>query len=202
MALTRQERLSIHKKQERLQVRSGVPHVRDLMEGVPVLRSTSEGIVEYIRYNGVLYKKVFSRSGDGNIGLSARTGDITATAGNMVIISATKGIVHTNSGNVTQGTSITTAVTINASSGIITMHATAIAADENIEFTVTNSTVQADSVILMTMQDENTINNTQLVCAHHTIASGSFIITVANTDSGQDSSGTAVKIHFLVINNS
>ena len=67
MALTRQERLSIHKKQERLQVRSGVPHVRDLREGVPVLRSTQEGLVEYIRYNGVLYKKVFSRSGDDNL---------------------------------------------------------------------------------------------------------------------------------------
>ena len=75
-------------------------------------------------------------------------------------------------------------------------------ADENIEFTVTNSTVQADSVILMTMQDENTVDNTQLVCATHTIAGGSFKITVANTDSAQDSSATAVKIHFLVINNS
>jgi|TARA_Y100000310_G_scaffold18374_1_gene18055 hypothetical protein len=64
MALTRQERLSIHKKQERLQVRSGVPYVSELTEGVPVLRSTSEGIVEYIRYNGVLYKNIFSRSGD------------------------------------------------------------------------------------------------------------------------------------------
>ena len=82
------------------------------------------------------------------------------------------------------------------------MHDTAIAADENIEFTVNNSVVQADSVILMTMQDENTVDNTQLVCAHHTIADGSFKITVANTDSAQASSATAVKIHFLVINNS
>ena len=82
------------------------------------------------------------------------------------------------------------------------MHATAIAADENIEFTVTNSTVQADSVILLSMQDENTVDNTQLVCATHTIGGGSFKITVANTDSGQASSATAVKIHFLVINNS
>lgn len=127
--------------------------------------------------------------------------DVTV-GGNVIITDATDGIKHTGSGTVTQATNITTGVTLNASSGVITMHATAIAADENIEFTVTNSVVQADSVILMTMQDENTVDNTQLVCAHHTIAGGSFKITVANTDSAQASSATAVKIHFLVINNS
>ena len=82
------------------------------------------------------------------------------------------------------------------------MYATAIAADQNIEFTVTNSTVQADSVILVSMQDENTENNTQLVCATHSITNGSFKITVANSHSTQASSGTSVKVHFLVINNS
>jgi hypothetical protein len=128
--------------------------------------------------------------------------DVIVASGDLVISGATSGIVHTNSGTITQGTSITTGVTLNTTSGVITMHATAIAADENIEFTVTNSTVQADSVILLTMQDENTVDNTQLVCATHTIGSGSFKITVANTDSGQASSATAVKIHFLVINNS
>ena len=129
-------------------------------------------------------------------------GDVTVDEGNLVITAATKGIIHTNSGTVTQGTSITTAVTLNTTSGVITMHATAIAADENIEFLVNNSTVQADSVILLTMQDENTVDNTQLVCATHTISGGSFKITVANTDSGSASSATANKIHFLVINNS
>ena len=61
MGMTRQERISIHKKQERLQIKSGVPIVSDLEEGVPVLRSTAEGVVQYVRYNGVLYKKVFDR---------------------------------------------------------------------------------------------------------------------------------------------
>ena len=59
--MTRQERIALHKKQERLQVKSGVPIVSDLNEGVPVLRSTSEGVVEYVRHNGVLYKKVLDR---------------------------------------------------------------------------------------------------------------------------------------------
>ena len=144
---------------------------------------------------------IYGSSGEVAATTADATGDITTSAGNVVITSATKGIVHTNSGTVTQGTSITTGVTINTTSGIITMHATAIAADENIEFTVTNSTVQADSVILLTMQDENTVVNSQLYVGHHTIASGSFKITV-RCAGGDNSSATAVKVHFLVINNS
>ena len=145
---------------------------------------------------------LYNSGDDLDIGLSiSETGEVNVEDGNLIITQAAKGIIHTGSGTVTQGTSITTGVTLNTTSGVITMHATAIAADENIEFTVTNSTVQADSVILMTMQDENTVDNAQLVCAHHTIAGGSFKITVANTDESA-SSATAVKIHFLVINNS
>ena len=61
MGMTREERTSLHKKQERLQVKDGVPTVSELKEGVPVLRSTSEGIVEYVRYNSVLYKKILDK---------------------------------------------------------------------------------------------------------------------------------------------
>ena len=59
--MTRQERIALHKKQERLQVKSGVPRVADLNEGVPVLRSTAEGVVQYVRHNGVLYKKALEK---------------------------------------------------------------------------------------------------------------------------------------------
>ena len=61
MGMTRQERIALHKKQERLQVKSGAPMVADLKEGVPVLRSTTEGVVEYVRHNGVLYKNVLEK---------------------------------------------------------------------------------------------------------------------------------------------
>jgi len=61
MGMTRQERIAGHKKQERLQIKSGVPMVADLKEGVPVLRATTEGVVEYVRHNGVLYKKVLEK---------------------------------------------------------------------------------------------------------------------------------------------
>ena len=62
MGMTRQERISLHKKQERLQVKSGAPNKNDLKEGVPVLRSTSEGVVEYVKFRGVLHKKVLDKS--------------------------------------------------------------------------------------------------------------------------------------------
>ena len=60
--MTRAERIALHKKQERLQIKPGVPIATELKEGVPVLRSTSEGVVEYISHNGVLYKKVLVQS--------------------------------------------------------------------------------------------------------------------------------------------
>ena len=56
--MTRQDRVNLHKKQERIQIKSGVPIVSDLKEGVPVLRNTTEGIVEYVKYNNILFKKV------------------------------------------------------------------------------------------------------------------------------------------------
>ena len=59
--MTRQERIALHKKQERLQIKSGVPTLSNLKEGVPVLRSTNDGIVEFVRHNGVLFKKVLDR---------------------------------------------------------------------------------------------------------------------------------------------
>ena len=61
MGLTRAERIALHKKQERLQIKPGKPEVADLTEGVPVLRSTIEGVVEYVRHKNVLYKKVLDR---------------------------------------------------------------------------------------------------------------------------------------------
>ena len=128
--------------------------------------------------------------------------DVTVNAGSLIITGAAEGIVHTNSGTVTQATDHTTGVTLNTTSGVITLAAVALAATTNAEFTVTNSTVQADSVILLTIQDENTTNNAQLAVATHTIAGGSFKISIVNPHSSGATSTTASKIHFLVINNS
>ena len=60
--MNRQERISLHKKQERMQVKKGVPSSSDLKEGVPVLRTTTDGVVEYVKHNGILYKKVLDKA--------------------------------------------------------------------------------------------------------------------------------------------
>jgi hypothetical protein len=131
-----------------------------------------------------------------------RSQDVTVNAGSLVITGAAEGIVHTNSGIVTQATNHATGVTLNTTSGVITLAAVALAATTNAEFVFTNSTLQTDSVVLLTMQDENTTNNAQLACSIHTIANGSCKISVVNPHSSGASSATASKIHFLIINNS
>ena len=58
MGMTRNDRVSIHTKQRRLQIIKGVPDIRELREGVPALRTTEEGLVEYIRSGNDLYKTI------------------------------------------------------------------------------------------------------------------------------------------------
>tara|TARA_Y100000034_G_C6662441_1_gene290490 strand:- start:141 stop:335 length:195 start_codon:yes stop_codon:yes gene_type:complete len=62
MGTDRKYRINLHKKQERLLVKIGVPTISELEEGVPVLRKTSEGVVQYVSYNKVLYKTIMSRT--------------------------------------------------------------------------------------------------------------------------------------------
>jgi len=59
--LLRLARIASQGKQERMQVKNGKPSVKELRPDVPVLRATSEGIVEYVKHNGVLYKKVLDK---------------------------------------------------------------------------------------------------------------------------------------------
>tara|TARA_Y100001951_G_C11197607_1_gene215234 strand:- start:264 stop:452 length:189 start_codon:yes stop_codon:yes gene_type:complete len=62
MSMTRQERIALHKKQERTNVSSGVPVASELQEGVPIVRRTNEGVVQYVKHNNVVYKNVLSKA--------------------------------------------------------------------------------------------------------------------------------------------
>ena len=62
MGMTRIERVALHSKQDRAHIRSGTPVVSDLKEGVAELRSVAgAGLVEFVRHNGVLHKKVLDK---------------------------------------------------------------------------------------------------------------------------------------------
>jgi len=152
--------------------------------------------------DGYIYLKTFAGSTATTALTVDQAQDVTVNTGSLIITGAAEGIVHTNSGTVTQATDHTTGVTLNTTSGVIQLAAVALAAATNAEFTLTNSTIQADSVILLTIQDENTTNNAQLTVATHTIAGGSCKISIHNPAATGGTSTTASKIHFLVINNS
>jgi hypothetical protein len=58
----RYARTSIHKKSETVYVSKGKPKIRDLTEGVPVIRTTSDGVVQYVRINNILYESAFTKA--------------------------------------------------------------------------------------------------------------------------------------------
>ena len=136
--------------------------------------------------------------------ITASAGISTATDGDFVITAGDHGIIHTNRGAVTQATGHTNGVTVNTTSGIITLAAVSLASGAQAEFTVTNSTVQADSLILLTVEGATAASETDdsiLIAQTTGLGAGSFKITLSNVgDSATDTN--ARKIHFLVINNS
>ena len=150
---------------------------------------------------GSVLLRTYTSAGTLTTALTASTTqDVTIDAGNLIITGAAKGIVHTGLGTVTQASNHATGVTLNTTSGVITLAAVALAATTNAQFVLTNSTIQAEAVILLTMQDNNTTDNKQLACALVAVADGSCTISIVNPHSATSTSATASKIHFLVIN--
>jgi len=62
MPMTRQERIALHKKQERRNISSGVPISSELKEGVSEVRNIHGlGVVEYTKVNGAVVENVLNR---------------------------------------------------------------------------------------------------------------------------------------------
>lgn len=102
---------------------------------------------------------------------------------------------------VTQATNRSTGVTINALSGTITTNTTSLAAGASAEFTVTNSTVEASDVIVVSQRSGSTnvagVAGTTSVYPV-TVANGSFILSVQNSSSTTAEVG-AIIVNFLVM---
>ena len=97
--------------------------------------------------------------------------------------------------NVTQITSITTAVTVNAHNGTITTVSSTLSGTTNASFTVNNSKVTTASKILLTV-DSTTAGMPILVT--NTIANGSFIIKIINASTTTALNST-LKISYLIL---
>tara|TARA_R110000868_G_scaffold172688_3_gene408626 strand:- start:290 stop:763 length:474 start_codon:yes stop_codon:yes gene_type:complete len=102
-----------------------------------------------------------------------------------------------NTANVTQGTSITTAVTVNALNGVITTVSSTVAANAKSFFTVNNSNVVAGSKILVSVEYDEAATGIPVVGVSD-IATGSFKVVLSN-GAGAAALNNVVKIHFLIV---
>ena len=100
--------------------------------------------------------------------------------GDIEIVSGTINVA--DGGTVSQATSKSTAVELNTHSGQITMDDAALADDAIVTFTVTNSNIAATDVVIVNHSSGGTLG--VYVVQAHTIASGSFKISVENISGG------------------
>ena len=98
-------------------------------------------------------------------------------------------------GSVTQATSKSTAVTLNKSAGVITMNAASLAASTAVSFTLNNSFISANDIVITNISAGGT------AAAYTTYVSsmttGSAVITLRNMTGGALSE--AVVINFALI---
>lgn len=98
--------------------------------------------------------------------------------------------------SVTQATNRTTGVTANNVVGVITTNTASLAAGVSATFTVTNSTVAVNDVVVVSIRSGATNKETRVAVT--TVAAGSFQITVHNQHASTAEVG-AIIINFAVV---
>lgn len=117
-----------------------------------------------------------------------------AYAGGPLFSSSTGTLGYTTGGTVTQATNKSTAVTLNGASGRITMNAEALAIGTNVTFTLTNSSITANDLLILNHVSGGTAGSYLL---NAQTAAGSATINVRNITAGILSE--AIVIGFAVI---
>ena len=113
-----------------------------------------------------------------------------------------EGVTVKGTTTVTQATSITTSVELNAVAGVITLYAEAFSAAEEQEFEFRNNKISSSSVIMLTVQQaaSATESDGSTLVAGLGGDPGSGICNIRVTNPGSAVSSGTAKIHFLVIN--
>lgn len=104
---------------------------------------------------------------------------------------------------VTQTGSMSAGVTLNASAGKVTLYSdpAGILADTHTEFFLANSYVEADSIVLVTLETQDNIaSSTGIHCGIGRPVTGGVVITITHTGN-QNAPVATRKIHFVVITN-
>lgn len=98
-------------------------------------------------------------------------------------------------GTVTQATSKSTAVTLNKAAGQITMNGAALAGTTNVTFTLNNSLISANDIVVLNIASGATAGSYN--CWVSGLSAGAVSITVRNISGG--SLSEAVVINFALI---
>jgi len=135
------------------------------------------------------------------IGVAYQDQDIVGS--NLLFVNSTSGQFGYNTGSstavptaVTQATSKSTGVTVNAPCGTITMNNAALTAGSEVAFIVTNSMVSAYDVPVVAIKSGATTAGTYLLSIA-AVAAGSFTIVVSNASAG--SLSEAIVISFALV---
>ena len=99
-------------------------------------------------------------------------------------------------GSVTQLTDKTTAVTLNKSAGRITMNNAALGATTNVSFTLNNSLISVNDVLILTVSGGNATAATYN-CFVNSLAAGTASITLRNISAG--SLSEAIIVNFALL---
>jgi hypothetical protein len=135
------------------------------------------------------------------------TNDIVATGANVradknvVFENTTYGITYTTKASVTQITSLSTAVTIDATAGKIVTFPASLSTSQA-EFTVNNNTVTTNSLIFLTLVSpgiSTEADNANIIATVSAVANGSFKVVLSNPF-GHASDAAGRTVQFLVIN--
>ena len=100
--------------------------------------------------------------------------------------------------NVTQLTSITTDVTVDALNGVITTVSSTLAANTKTSFVVNNDLVTAASRILLSVQYDDLATGIPIASVDKIIA-GKFNLVISNA-AGVDALNNVVKVHYIILN--
>jgi hypothetical protein len=98
-------------------------------------------------------------------------------------------------GTVTQATDKSTAVTLNKSAGQITMNAASLAATTNVSFTLNNSFISANDILILTISGGATVAAYNLWV--NSLGAGTASITLRNTSASP--LAEAIVINFALI---
>jgi hypothetical protein len=180
----------------------------DIPHAVVGAGSQSANLAEWRQSNGTVLVSVSAAGNVATTGTLTASGALTAsgpvalnntvTSNNRIASSSpTAGIGYVTGagGTVTQATSKSTGVTLNTASGAITLNAASLAAATTVGFTLTNSVIGADDIVIPNIKSGATAGSYSVQVGAK--AAGSCVIELRNYSAG--ALAEAVVISFAVL---